>query len=160
MYVDKEGGSELQRLSRGKFRYLFFKKANRRTSTERIHIDDVLKENERFAKLELIKERMITFFDQSDEESAKIVFDEVATWSLQCGFMPLIHWYRKFEKGWDTVKNYFIYRVTTGISEGINRAIKGLKWQAYGYKDMEYFKLKILQKVGYLNSRYHLVADK
>ena len=160
LHEEQEGGSELQRLSRGKFRYLFLKKANRRTLEEKTHIDDVLKENERFAKLELIKERMIPFFDQRDEESGKIVFEEVATWILQCGFIPLIHWYRKFEKDWDTVKNFFIYRVTTGVSEGINRAIKGLKWQAYGYKDMEYFKLKILQKVGYLNSRYHLVADK
>jgi hypothetical protein len=33
-----------------------------------------------------------------------------------------------------TVQKVRIYRVTTGISEGINRAIKGLKWQAYGYK--------------------------
>ena len=160
LHAELDSGSELQRLSRGKFRYLFLKKANRRTLEEKIHIDELLKENARFAKLELIKERMITFFDQRDEASAKTVFDEVATWIAQCGFMPLIHWYRKFEKGWDTVKNYFIYRVTTGISEGINRAIKGLKWQAYGYKDMDYFKLKILQKVGYLNSRYHLGADK
>ncbi len=51
--------------------------------------------------------------------------------------------------------NYFRYKVTTGVSEGINRVIKGLKWQAYGYKDMFYFALKILQKAGYLNSRYH-----
>ena len=52
----------------------------------------------------------------------------------------------------DYSKDYFVHRVTTGISEGINRAIKGLKWQAYGYKDMEYFKLRFLQKVGYLGA--------
>jgi hypothetical protein len=32
--------------------------------------------------------------------------------------------------------------------------IKGIKWQAYGYKDMTYFALKILQKAGFLNSKY------
>jgi transposase len=49
-----------------------------------------------------------------------------------------------------------LFKVTTGISEqGFNQAIKGLKWQAYGYKDMQYFKLKILQKVGNLNSRFN-----
>lgn len=151
---------ELQRLTRGKFRYLFLKKANRRTLQEISHIDDVLKRNERFAKLELIKERMITFFDQPDASAAWAVFDEIATWIAQCGFGPLILWYRKFEKDWDTVKNYFAHKVTTGISEGINRAIKGLKWQAYGYRDMDYFKLKILQKCGYLNSRFHMLTDK
>jgi transposase len=34
--------------------------------------------------------------------------------------------------------------VTTGISEGINSAFKGLIWAAYGYKILEYFALKIL----------------
>ena len=32
--------------------------------------------------------------------------------------------------------NYFKYKVTTSVSEGKNRVIKGLKWQAYGYRDM------------------------
>lgn len=35
---------------------------------------------------------------------------------------------------------------------------KTLKWVAYGCKDMGYFSLKILQKYGYLNSRYALAA--
>ena len=52
--------------------------------------------------------------------------------------------------------NYFKHYTTSGVSEGISRAIKGLKWQAYGYKDMNYFALKIMQKCGYLNSRYAL----
>ena len=52
--------------------------------------------------------------------------------------------------------NYFKHRLTSGVSEGVNRAIKTLKWVAYGYKDMAYFALKIMQKCGYLNSRYAL----
>ncbi len=52
--------------------------------------------------------------------------------------------------------NYFDNSYTTNTSEGINRVIKGLKWQAYGYKDMQYFALKILQKCGYLNYKYAL----
>ena len=52
--------------------------------------------------------------------------------------------------------NYFKHKLTSGVSEGINRAIKGLKWQAYGYKDMAYFALKIMQKCGYLNSKHAL----
>lgn len=35
-----------------------------------------------------------------------------------------------------------------------NRAIKRLKWQAYGNKNMAYFALKIMQKIGYLNHKY------
>ena len=148
----------MRRLTRGQYRFMFLKKADRRTGQEKTHIDSVLKENEHFAKLELIKERMLTFFDQPDEIAARVVFDEIGDWIWQAGFQHLMKWHRNLEKGWNTLKNYFRYHVTTGVSEGINRAIKGLKWQAYGYKDMDYFALKILQKCGYLNSRYHMLT--
>lgn len=160
LHAEMEKGGDLQRLTRGSYRFLFLKKAKDRTTQEKSHIDDVLKENEFFAKLELIKERMMTFFDQPNEEKGREVFDEIGEWIWQARFVHLMKWHKNLEAGWDTLKNYFRYRVTTGISEGINRAIKGLKWQAYGYKDMEYFKLKILQKVGYLGSLSRAAAYK
>ncbi len=153
LHQEQIKGSDMSRLTRGQFRFLFLKKSTQRTEKEKEHIDNVLKTNERFAKLEIIKEKMLTFFYEKDIETARICFDDLGDWIWQAGFGHLMDWYRNLDKGWNTLKNYFLYPVTTGISEGINRAIKGLKWQAYGYKDMDYFKLKILQKCGYLNYR-------
>lgn len=153
LHQEQEKGSDMSRLTRGKFRFLFLKKSSRRTDEEKEHIDSILKTNEYFAKLEIIKEKMLTFFYEKNAEDAKKCFEEIGDWIFQAGFTHLMKWHNNLEKGWETLKNYFLYPVTTGVSEGINRAIKGLKWQAYGYKDMEYFKLKILQKVGYLNYR-------
>jgi transposase len=158
IHEELEPGTDIKRLSRGQFRFLFLKRAYERTAEERVHIDSVLKENERFMRLEVIKERMLSFFRETTAEAAKKTWEEIGDWIWQAGFGHLMDWYRNLDKGWDTLKNYFDYPVTTGISEGINRAIKGLKWQAYGYKDMEYFKLKILQKCGYLNYRYCLIT--
>ena len=42
--------------------FSFLKRASQRTAKEKIHIDSVLENNDRFAKLEIIKERMLTFF--------------------------------------------------------------------------------------------------
>jgi len=159
LHEEQAGGTDMKRLTRGQFRFLFLKRASDRSEKEREHIDSVLQENARFAKLEIIKERMLTFFQEKDEASARVVWDQLGDWIWQAGFSHLMDWHRNLEKGWDTLKNYFLFPVTTGIAEGINRVIKGLKWQAYGYKDMEYFKLKILQKCGYLNYRYCLIAN-
>lgn len=41
------------------------------------------------------------------------------------------------------ILNYFNHPITTGPVEGINNKIKVLKRQAYGFRDMEYFKLRI-----------------
>jgi len=57
------------------------------------------------------------------------------------------------EGGWETLKNYFTYRVSASLSEGHNNVIKMLKRRAFGYRNMEYFRLKIMQVCGYLNSR-------
>lgn len=154
LHSEQARGSDLHRLTRGKYRFVFVKKATRRTEEEAAHIDDVLKANKEFAKLELIKERMLSFFDQPTEEEAKKVFDEVGDWIFQCGFKSLMKWYNNLEAGWDTLKHYFRYRVTSSLSEGQNNVIKMLKRRAFGFRNMEYFRLKIMQLCGYLNSRF------
>lgn len=40
--------------------------------------------------------------------------------------------------------NFFKHLVTNTVTEGINNNIKTFKRQAYGFRDREYFKLKLL----------------
>lgn len=153
--IDPEG--EMGDLMNGKYRYLFLSKADHRSKIDKDHIDQVMKLNERMAKLEIIKEHFHRMYECKDILSAQIMLGQCYEWAMQSKAIYIVEWIWKVmneKKFW----NYWIYRVTTGISEGINRAIKGLKWQAYGYKNMEYFALKIMQKCGYLNSRYYLLA--
>lgn len=42
------------------------------------------------------------------------------------------------------ILNYFNHRITNGKIEGVNNKIKTLKRQAYGYRDNDYFKLRLL----------------
>ena len=137
-----------------KYRYLFLTKANNRSSKDQRHLDEVCRLNEKIAKMEIIKERFHNFFDCENEGDARIILAEVYEWAMQAKAWNLWKWIKDLREK-NTLWNYFKYKVTTGISEGMNRVIKGLKWQAYGYKDMAYFALKILQKCGYLNSKYH-----
>jgi hypothetical protein len=39
--------------------------------------------------------------------------------------------------------NYYVYRISCSLVEGINSKIKTLKRQAYGFRDMTYFKLRL-----------------
>jgi transposase len=53
------------------------------------------------------------------------------------------------------ILNFFRHRITTGPVEGINNKIKVLKRQAYGFRDLEYFMLRIY----FLHeSRYALIG--
>jgi len=39
---------------------------------------------------------------------------------------------------------YYDFPITSGPLEGLNNKIKTMKRQAYGFRDMEFFKLKIM----------------
>lgn len=154
--IDPESktAERMEALMRGKYKYVFLTKAKNRSKADQRHIDEVMGVNQKIARLEVIKEHFHKIFDCNDAEEAKIMMAEVYQWAYDASAWNVWRWIKEIREE-PRFWNYFKYKVSTGVSEGINRAIKGLKWQAYGYKDMFYFALKILQKVGYLNSRYH-----
>ena len=139
---------------KGKFRFIYLTKANERTKAQQRHIDEISRDNLKIAKMEIIKEHFHRMFEERDKQMAQVMMNEIYQWSQDCGAQNIFNWIKKIrnkKRFW----NYWDFRVTTSISEGINRVIKGLKWQAFGYRDMHYFALKIMQKCGYLNSKYH-----
>jgi transposase len=155
----------IHRLSRGKYRFTFLKRAKSRDEDEREHVDEVVRQNDDFSALEMIKERMLTFFDATDETSAKEILTQIGRWigqkvtadmmkGLNPAFNPLAKWHDNITAGWSTLKNYFKFPVTSALAEGVNNVIKALKRRAFGYRNMDYFRLKIMQVCGYLNSRY------
>ena len=151
--IDPEGA--MGDLMNGKYRYVYLTKASKRSALDQRHIDEVMKLNERMMKLELIKEHFHKMYNAPDVLSAQIMLGECYQWAMQAKAIYIVDWIWRVmseERFW----NYWIYRVTSGVSEGINRAIKGLKWQAYGYKNMAYFALKIMQKCGYLTHSNYL----
>ena len=66
--------------------------------------------------------------------------------------------YRKFakmvRKYRRNIEAYIKSGLTTAVSEGMNNKIKVLKRMGYGYTNEEAFQNKILQRCGFLNSRY------
>jgi transposase len=144
-----------RKLSAGKFRFIFLKRASQRTGKEAKHMEEVMKDNKLFIHLELIKERMFVFFRKENSPiQAKNILIEIGEWIQDLGAPPLKRWFKKFVADWPQIVTYFFEKVTSSISEGFNNVIKTLKRKAYGFRNMEYFKLKIMQKIGYLNSRY------
>lgn len=144
-----------QGLFSGKQKWIFLKRASKRTESEARHINEILQLNDKMAKLELIKERFHQMFDCTNPDDAENVLFEVYQWSCQLECWKIVEYLmslREAKEFW----NYFTHRFTTSVVEGINRGIKTLKWVAYGYKDMAYFALKIMQKFGYLNHKYAL----
>ncbi len=52
------------------------------------------------------------------------------------------------------IENYIRSNLTTAISEGLNNKIRVLRAMAYQYSNEESYMNKILQRCGFLNSKY------
>ena len=55
----------------------------------------------------------------------------------------LDHFANTLEEHWQGILAYYDHKISTGPLEGTNNKIKTLQRQAYGFRDLEFFKLKI-----------------
>jgi len=91
----------------------------------------------------LLKEELRMFWAMGDEETAQAVID---LWLAEARASELPHFVRLAQTIEDHLAGllaYFRHPISTGPLEGLNNKIKVLKRQAYGFRDMAYFKLRL-----------------
>jgi transposase len=97
-----------------------------------------------------MKEQLRLFWEQPDLESARHFLETWCKDAREVGIKTLAK-LAKTLAGYRTgLLNYFKHRISNATTEGLNNKIKTLKRQAYGFRDMEYFKLRL----------YHLHAQR
>jgi transposase len=92
-----------------------------------------------FAKNEL---RTI-FQAHISKKEAKILVDKWIEYSKKLKHNVLNGFIKTLERHYEIILNFFTHRVSNGIVEGINNAIKAIKRHGFGYRNFENFKLKI-----------------
>lgn len=110
---------------------------------ERRQLEQALQINKPLAEAYYLKEELGQLWLQNTRDEAEKFLTSWATRAWATTIQEL----RKFVKtllGHRTgILNWFDFRISTGPLEGFNNKIKVLKRKAYGYRDMEYFALKI-----------------
>jgi transposase len=109
--------------------------------------------NDPIYKSMLLKEQFLAIYTSRNRASARKALRVWITEAIASKIPAFVELGRKFFRKRHFILNYFICKITTAISEGINNKIKRLKRMAYGYKDVAYFLLKIHQHCGLLNPR-------
>jgi len=110
---------------------------------ERDRLEQALQINKPLAQTYYLKEELGQLWLQNNRQEAEIFLQ---SWVDQA-HATTIQALRKFANTLMAhrtgILNWFDYRISTGPLEGFNNKIKVLKRKAYGYRDMEYFALKI-----------------
>lgn len=107
------------------------------------HLKQLLEINQPLAIAHSMKEQFRLFWScQSRHEGARFLALWVIT-ALESGVASLAKVARAFLRRAAGLLSYFDHRIDNGKAEGINNKIKVLKRQAYGFRDQEYFKLRL-----------------
>jgi transposase len=111
---------------------------------EKQRLDDALKLNTPLTIAYYLKEDLRQIWQQTNKATARKVLQDWIRRADASGVPMLQQFARTLEEHRDGILAYYDYRISTGPLEGVNNKIKTLNRQAYGYRDREFFKLKIL----------------
>ncbi len=124
-------------------RFLLLRNYDSLDPDRKARLDALLKANHPLFIAHSMKEQLRLFWDNEEFDSAKSFLEVWIKDAMQSGISPLAR-VAKTLAGYKTgLLNYFKYSITSAVVEGTNNKIKTLKRQAYGFRDMVYFKLQL-----------------
>jgi len=137
--------SREERINMKHKRFLILYRNRNLNKEQKKNLNELMKQNKKLYKAYLLKEQALSIFDRRQKNTA---LERLKSWKENvrkakiAEFSKLL---KTLESYWYGVEGYFRHHVTNGASEGYNNKINIIKRRAYGFKDIEYFKLKILQ---------------
>jgi len=124
-------------------RFLLLKNYETLDEEKQTRLNHLLEANAPLFTMHTMKEQLRTFWEKDSIEEAAKFLDAWCTDAESSGIMQLKKIANTLMHHSHGLLNYYYHRITCGPVEGINNKIKTLKRQAYGYRDMTYFKLRL-----------------
>jgi transposase len=118
-------------------------------------LDRALKLNSDLAAAYYLKEELSEIWEQDDYDTAEGMLLDWIQYAERLQIRELTAFAKTLRRHAVGILAYYDAEISTGPLEGLNNKIKTMKRQAYGYRNNEYFKLKIL---AIHRTRYALVG--
>lgn len=147
--ISKAGGPndmktrDLRRVIKGTRWLLLKNPENLNGRQEQIRLRELLDANEALFISYVLKEDLKRLWSCHSISEAERAWNEWYDRAMTSRVPALVDFARRLSKRIDGILNHCLYPLHTGIVEGINNKIKVIKRMAYGYRDDEYFFLKI-----------------
>ena len=138
---NQETDENKRRLIKGQ-RWLLLANGDSLSASAESRLYKALDINRPLATAYYLKESLRRVWWQDNKNDAAWVLDDWIEQAKNSGIKPLMTAADTFQKHHEGILAW--YDITNGKPEGINNKIKTMKRQAYGYRDMSFFKLKLL----------------
>jgi transposase len=110
---------------------------------KRKRLDRLLQINQPLMTMHAMKEQFRLFWLLPSKAAAEKFLANWCQDAMESGIKQLIRVGATLARYRSLILNYFDHPISSGKIEGINNKIKTLKRQAYGYRDLDYFKLRL-----------------
>jgi transposase len=125
------------------------------TRDEPKRLREALKLNEPLATAYYMKDDLRRVWKQPNKRTARRILMAWIRRAETSGIRMLIKFAHTLAAHRNQILNFYEYRISTGPLEGTNTKIRVMQHQAYGFRDIEFFKLKIY---ALHETRYELVG--
>ena len=122
---------------------------------ERERLDEALRLNQPLATAYYLKEDLRQFWEQPDRAAAERFLDDWIARAQASGITVLKKFAQTLQLYRFGLVAWYTQPISTGPLEGTNNKIKTLQRRAYGYRDQDYFTLRIY---GLHETKYALVG--
>lgn len=129
-----------------KTKYLWLKNDDNLTDRQRAWKEELLKSTRHLktARAYAMRVELQDIYEQSwDKESAAARLKKLCSWMMHSRLEQMKALCRMIRDHWDEILNYFEYKLTNAILEGMNSIIQNVKCRARGFRNVEYFKTMI-----------------
>ena len=107
-------------------------------------LEEALRLNQPLALAYYLKEDLRQFWEQPSKTTAAAFLEDWIARAQTAGIPFLLRFSKTLALHRHGLLAYYDYPISTGPLEGTNNKIKTMQRQAYGFRDQEFFKLKIL----------------
>jgi transposase len=124
-------------------RWLLLRNRNNLRQDQAAQLEELLALNQPLMLVYIMKEQLKGLWYAKSERAARWRLTHWCRQAMASGLKPLIHFARCLRPYAEGIIASATYRLNTSVLEGVNNKIKVIKRMAYGFRDSDYFFLKI-----------------
>ena len=144
----KQCDPETQKLLKGS-RWLLVRNRSELSKKQEDQLTQILQACPELRTLYLLKEEFRLIFEKiKSRDKAARFLDAWCRKARRTGNKFLAKFVNTFKNWRNQILNYFIERITNGFVEGTNTALRVITRMAYGYRNFDNFKLRVLAGLG------------
>lgn len=149
--VRREEQGKTQSRKRSSGRKLLMISESKQNENQKAAINTLSKKYPKTGRAYRMVQQIDDMYKCKDINEAEEVFDKMIRWMRRSRLDPMKRVANSLKSNKEEILNYFYYRVTNAIAEGINSLIQSAKRRAGGFRTFESYECMIYLVVGKLN---------